>query len=1194
MLLTNSFKKDIFRTIDPVVKANSTDHLANELEEFVITGELEGHLARFFDEYNAFDAAGNGAWISGFFGSGKSHLLKILAVVLEDRQVGGQGAVDYILPKLDDNPMLASALQAARAKHPSESILFNIDSIAPNQSRAKTGPLLAAFIRAFNMHRGYFDGDAEYIARLEYDLDRDGKLEAFKSAIERDCKKPWEVVRKGALIHTAKISAVFDEVCGNEPGTSTNILHDYQETYKPSVRSFAEMVKEYIDAKGPGFRLNFFVDEVGQFIAQNTDLMVNLQSVAEELNTVCEGASWVVVTSQENMEDIVGQMESRSANDFSKIQARFKVKMTLTSQDAKEVIRTRLLAKNDEASFDVYQMYQKYSNDFRVLFDFTDGVNGARTFGVYQDAEEFERTYPFVPYQFDLFMEAMRRLSSHNAFTGRHNSTGARSMLGVFQGVVQHLCQQGASVEDETLATFDLMFEGLRNDLKSEVYAAISQAEDNLGRNSMEVRVLKVLLLVKYYTPEFVATPANLRVLLYGGFKQNTAEVEREIKAALENLERQVYVRRNGGAYEYMTDEEKDIENEINSTELAESDKRALIAELFGDACGARKVTYKNGAFEHSYAYNLKVDGESAGGQQRNDLTLDLVTVFEEDWAGVSVVSSPKTLSVAVKDSKEFLLAVARFCRTSKYISLKRGVDSVREAILSDKEKANYELRKSLKVMFADLLTNASYFCEGVDITPKVSGSGKDAVANGMLELVKRTYTSLQQLTVKFDNDLVFSQCTNKQMVGMLPEYCQTVLNFINNVPVSMLFVEGENQATSLTGIFAKGNHGWPDVAVRSALAQLYAVGHIELRLSNGELLEGADLADALRRRKNLDRLQIRKIESVDPAVLAELQKAYRGFAGTNPQEQDVKAIAKELVGYVAGVCDVMEGIMPDVMRYPFAEEFKACYEALKRVQGNARSDWRWVKAEFIAESEGLTQKKESLEKMAEFVQGSGMQKKWEEIREILRNEAEYLALGADRSVLNEIRAAVESPQCYVGSNVAHAGKKAVRLKADAEKAKENLKKEVAQKLFGYKASFESAERLREDVDAKAKFDALFEAAGRDLEALTSVLQINGFVEDFKSRNSSVIAGLVLPVRKPVQKSAPQPAVAQEGGGAASAPVAEPAPQPAEPETVSFSVVSGNVQGSGILHSEEDVEAFIAALREELLTEIAHGRVIMR
>ena len=59
----------------------------------------------------------------------------------------------------------------------------------------------------------------------------------------------------------------------------------------------------YIAAAGPDFRLNFFVDEVGQYIAENIKLMTNLQTIAESLATKCRGRAWIVVTAQEDMDD---------------------------------------------------------------------------------------------------------------------------------------------------------------------------------------------------------------------------------------------------------------------------------------------------------------------------------------------------------------------------------------------------------------------------------------------------------------------------------------------------------------------------------------------------------------------------------------------------------------------------------------------------------------------------------------------------------------------------------------------------------------------------------------------------------------------------------------------------------------------------------------------------------------------------
>ena len=84
------------------------------------------------------------------------------------------------------------------------------------------------------------------------------------------------------------------------------------------------MIKDYVDKQDPGFRLNFFVDEVGQYIADNSKLMVNLQTIAESFATKCKGQAWIMVTSQEDLSKVVGDMASvHKETDFSKIQDRF-------------------------------------------------------------------------------------------------------------------------------------------------------------------------------------------------------------------------------------------------------------------------------------------------------------------------------------------------------------------------------------------------------------------------------------------------------------------------------------------------------------------------------------------------------------------------------------------------------------------------------------------------------------------------------------------------------------------------------------------------------------------------------------------------------------------------------------------------------------------------------------------------------
>ena len=140
MQIESLFKRQINRAINGVIKADQADEASiwQELEEYVVTRELDEHFRKFFDSYlqaidNPKAASGRSAvWISGFFGSGKSHFLKILSYLLENKAVSHEGetrrANEFFESKISD-PMLAADIERALSK-PADVLLFNIDSKA--------------------------------------------------------------------------------------------------------------------------------------------------------------------------------------------------------------------------------------------------------------------------------------------------------------------------------------------------------------------------------------------------------------------------------------------------------------------------------------------------------------------------------------------------------------------------------------------------------------------------------------------------------------------------------------------------------------------------------------------------------------------------------------------------------------------------------------------------------------------------------------------------------------------------------------------------------------------------------------------------------------------------------------------------------------------------------------------------------
>ena len=250
----------------------------------------------YLTEYNNYTTS-NGVWISGFFGSGKSHLLKLLSIVIDDKEVNNQSSAEIFVKKCEDQDSFLGAELKKAVSVPSKSILFNIDQKAAIISSNDVDKLLSVFQSVLDEACGYHKEG--YIAKFERDLDEQGLYEQFKDEFTKASpeNKSWDVGREEALFFPDIINTAYKIVTKQ---TDTNDIVDrYIKTYKVSVEDFANQVKSFISKQEKGFRLNFFVDEVGQFIAENTKLMLNLQTIAESLNSFCKGKAWIIVTAQE-------------------------------------------------------------------------------------------------------------------------------------------------------------------------------------------------------------------------------------------------------------------------------------------------------------------------------------------------------------------------------------------------------------------------------------------------------------------------------------------------------------------------------------------------------------------------------------------------------------------------------------------------------------------------------------------------------------------------------------------------------------------------------------------------------------------------------------------------------------------------------------------------------------------------------
>lgn len=179
-------------------------------------------------------------------------------------------------------------------------------------------------------------------------------------------------------------------------------------------------------------------------------------------------------------------------------------------------------------------------------------------------------------------------------------------MLSVFQQAAIAI----GGEEVGRLGTFDRMFEGIRAELKSQIQQSILSAERNLD-DEFAVKLLKALFLVKY-VKEFKATPRNLTVLMLDSFDTDLPALRRRVEQALDVLEQQIYVLRRGEEYEYLTDEEKDVEREIANTQVEPVDvQNELSGVVFDRILKDRKIRFPGNDQDFIFARKLddRLDG---------------------------------------------------------------------------------------------------------------------------------------------------------------------------------------------------------------------------------------------------------------------------------------------------------------------------------------------------------------------------------------------------------------------------------------------------------------------------------------------------------------------------------------------------------------------------------------------------------
>ena len=873
MKIQKMFKDDINRPINGVVQVEQDTErvLIQELDEYVVTKELKKHFITLFNNYgDAFDNKTNdvGVWISGFFGSGKSHFLKILSYILANKEVQGIKTVERFRTKFEDDPATFMLIDKA-TKGETDTILFNID-IEGSINKDATA-VLRVFAKMFYNYLGFYGEDLK-VAKLEQFVDKQGKTDEFRRVFEKKNGDSWVNTRESFVFFEDDVVATLQEVLGMSEEAARNWFNG-TETVETSIAQLVSEIKDYVDKKPDNFRLLFMIDEVGQYVGENTDHLLNLQSLIEEIGSKCEGKVWVMCTGQEALDEIIKTRQ----DEFSRIQARFKTRLSLSSTSADEVIQKRLLSKTDEAEEELEKVYNANDSVLRNLLKFNkdDALLDVRGF---ETPQEFARDFPFVPYQFLLLQKVYTAIRKHGN-AGKHQSSGERSMLSGFQEAAKSVQEQ----DEFALVPFYKFYDTVKTSLDGAINRVIDRcqnaADEDRGIKQQDVDVLKLLYLIRYVDTDVKSTLDSIVILMADNINMDKIQMRAQVQESLDRLLSQNYIGRNGNTYNFLTDEEQDIARDIKETSVDTAQIIERIGHLvFGDIYDKKKYRYRI----YDFPYDQYVDG-TAIGSVTGGMKLQIYSIATDDYEKQDLrlqTNSKGQAIVVLGDGKyyeciESALKIRKYVKTRNISQLPKSVQDIIRAQQDEATKYEGDALDYIK----RAIEEAEYYVDGEHIEIK-GGDAKSKLDQALEYLVTRVYYDLDLIGKNYNDDsdiIAILTGQNPTLPGTNENSgaAQKIEGYLEMQDMKHITTKMSDIQTRYQGIPS----GWREIDIAAVVALLIYEQKVTIKYG-GMTIQPTDpkLPDMLRKKTEIGKTEITKRHVVSPAKMKEARDFLRDF----------------------------------------------------------------------------------------------------------------------------------------------------------------------------------------------------------------------------------------------------------------------------------------------------------------------------
>ena len=824
------FLKDplAWKLVNDGVSSNNTDDLDTlryELESFVCEGEYLNGMRRILQGYrDSFNSPQQkAAWISGFYGCGKSHLAKVLRYLWINFAFPDGATARSLAHLPEEITDLLAEISTLGKRHDGLHMAGGTLKSGAGSVRMR---VMGLFFKSVGLPEGY------PYAKFLIHLKRDGKFDAFKKAIEDQCnnfnKEFGRLYTSGAV---AKAYVQCNDHLKDPSQVGALLRAEYPNVDDVSMDEMRDIIREALSVNGKMPCTLLVLDEIQQFIDQDAQIALDVQEVTETLSKEMDGRLMIVGTGQSALNDMP---------NLQRLMGRFTIKIHLKDNDVEKVVRTVVLQKREDKKAPIKQLIDKNEGEI------TRQLKATKIASQSEDDLAYLPDFPMLPVRRRFWERVLHSV----------DATGTAAQMRTQLRVVHEACRAYADAELGAIVPADFIYDQIANDLVTtgemqKRFQEIIEQQKAKPDGILRSRICSLVFLINKLPREhgadlgIRAEPEHLADLLSEDIVTGSTQLRQQLPVLLGAMEQDGVLMKVDSEYRLQTTEGAAWEAEFRKRRATALNDQPLIAArltqsldkalttalgnpsvLHGDAKERRKIVLHHGEGKPEATDAITLWARDGFSAPASSVLADIRKLSTDD--------ATLHLFLPKNHADEFKNAIASAQAAEETLHFKGNPTSQegKECRQSMVTKQNAEGLR-VEELIGQILAGARLFLSGGQEQSFIAL--KEGVENTAKQVLNRLYPKFH------DGDSAnWPQVYKKAKDGSPNALAQVgFAGDPQNHPVSaaiIAFMGSGKTGLEIRKKFTGIDYGWPQDAIDAVLTTLLASNHLSARINGNTL----------------------------------------------------------------------------------------------------------------------------------------------------------------------------------------------------------------------------------------------------------------------------------------------------------------------------------------------------------------------